>query len=94
MAARYSIAEARDNFARVVREAEAGRAVEVTRRGRPVAVIVSLEDYRRSARPGFSEAVRRWRETTGWGEEAGDEQLDVDALFGARDRDPGREVRW
>ena len=36
MAHTYSIAEARDNLAKIVRESESG-PVELTRRGRPVA---------------------------------------------------------
>lgn len=37
----YSIAEARSDLSKVVREAEAGRPVTLSRRGRPVAVVVS-----------------------------------------------------
>jgi len=37
----YSIAEARNDLSNVVREAEAGRPVTLSRRGRPVAVVVS-----------------------------------------------------
>jgi prevent-host-death family protein len=36
----YSIAEARNDLSNVVREAEAGRPVTLSRRGRAVAVIV------------------------------------------------------
>lgn len=37
----YSIAEARNDLSNVVREAEAGRPVTLSRRGRPVAMIVA-----------------------------------------------------
>jgi prevent-host-death family protein len=37
----YSIAEARNDLSNVVREAEAGRRVTLSRRGHPVAVVVS-----------------------------------------------------
>ena len=37
----YSIAEARNDLSNVVREAEAGRPVTLSRRGRIVAVVVS-----------------------------------------------------
>lgn len=45
----YSIAEARNDLSNVVREAEAGRPVTLARRGRPVAVVVSADDYSRMA---------------------------------------------
>lgn len=41
----YSIAEANSNFAKIVREAEAGRPVTLVRRGRPVAVVISTKQY-------------------------------------------------
>ncbi len=47
MARSYSIAEARDQLARLVHRAESGRAVELTRRGRPVAVLLSASEYER-----------------------------------------------
>ena len=46
MAHSYSIVEARDNLAKIVRESESS-PVELTRRGRPVAVLVSLDEFER-----------------------------------------------
>jgi prevent-host-death family protein len=57
MPKRYSIAEARSNLPSIVGQAEAGREIELTRRGKPVAVLVSLQEgacvagARVSARP-------------------------------------------
>lgn len=42
----YSIAEARNDLSHVVREAEAGRPVTLSRRGRAVAVVVSTAQAR------------------------------------------------
>jgi prevent-host-death family protein len=90
MARRYSIAEARQEFARLVRRVERGRPLEITRRGRPVAVLMSASEYLRLAgeRPSFAEAVRALRE-----------RLDVEALgighiefHGLRESSEGREV--
>ena len=71
MARRYSIAEARQEFARLVRRVERGRPLEIARRGRPVAVLMSASEYLRLAgeRPSFAEAVRALRA-----------RLDVEAL--------------
>jgi prevent-host-death family protein len=44
----YSIAEARNNFAALVRDVETKEgAVAVTRRGKQVAVLLSIEEYGR-----------------------------------------------
>jgi len=86
----YSVAEARQNFARLIRSAERGRTIEITRRGEPVAVLLSAAEYLAltGERPPFIEALNRLRE-----------RLDVedlgigDAEFnGLRDESPGREV--
>ena len=86
----YSIAEARQNLAAIVHEVEKGGPVEVTRRGEAVAMLVSVEDYRRMAegRRGFWEALQEFRKTTDL------EALGLDDSFwrGVRDRSPGRKV--
>lgn len=88
----YSIAEARDNLTSIVRDVERTMAVELTRRGKPVAVILSIDEYRRLSAPAgsFSHAYTRFRE-----------QVDLAALdlgpelfAGIRDADPGREPVW
>jgi antitoxin Phd len=48
---RYSIAEARNQFTRVVHVAEAGGTIELTRRGKPVAVLLAIDDYQRLGEP-------------------------------------------
>jgi prevent-host-death family protein len=89
---RYSIADARDHLARLVHEAERGTRVELTRRGRPVAVVLSLPAYERLTngqreRPDFWSAYERWRESVDLAE------LDItpDVFPAPRDRSPGRE---
>lgn len=42
---RYSIADARANLPSLVDEVEAGQEVELTRRGKPVAVVISRREY-------------------------------------------------
>ena len=72
-----------------MRDAQEYGPVELTRDGEPVAVIVSLDEYRRLAAslPGFWDAVERFRA------EADLEELDIDSVMaGVRDRSPGRDV--
>jgi len=45
MLKRYSIAEARDHFTALIHKVEQDAAVELTRRGKPVAVIMSVQQY-------------------------------------------------
>jgi prevent-host-death family protein len=49
MAKQHSIAEARSNLPSLVREAESGKSVELTRRGQPVAVLIGRREYVRLA---------------------------------------------
>ena len=55
---RYSIAQAREELPTIVRAVERGSTVEITRRGEPVAVMMSLEarDRLLARRKTFSEA--------------------------------------
>jgi prevent-host-death family protein len=41
----YSIAQARNQLSELVHQAESGKTVKLTRRGKPVAVVVSLAAY-------------------------------------------------
>jgi prevent-host-death family protein len=50
MSKSYSVAEARDQLASLIRRAEEGETVTVTRRGRPVARVLSEEAYRKLLR--------------------------------------------
>lgn len=43
----YSIADAKNRFTELVQEAERHSPVQITRRGRPVAVLLSISDYQR-----------------------------------------------
>lgn len=47
----YSIAAAKNNLSGLVHEAEQGHPVRLTRRGKPVAVLISTEQYERLSKP-------------------------------------------
>lgn len=91
MRRRYSIADARSNLPRIVDQAEAGVEVELTRRGLPVAVVVSRRafDRLREGRGQFSEAYQRFLERFPL-DEIG---FDQDELTPTRDKTNGRRVR-
>jgi prevent-host-death family protein len=88
---RQSIAEARNNLPRLVREVETGALVELTRRGESVAVLLGRRDYERmaTARRRFSEAWSEFSRKVDLAKAA----IDPDEVFGdARDTRPGRDV--
>lgn len=91
MAQRYSIAEARANLPTLIDDVEAGAAIELTRRGEIVAVMISVNEYERlrSRRIGFQEAYQQFLKKHSPAENG------IDAAAFAkrvRDRSPGRKV--
>lgn len=58
---RVSVAEARNNLPALIHETET-EPIEIMRRGKPVAVLISSEDFgRMPPRPNFYEALMAWR---------------------------------
>ncbi len=90
MSPRYSIAEARSHLPSIVDQAEAGVEVELTRRGQPVAVLLSRREFERlqGKRVHFGDAYRKFLERHSLRE------IGVDENFAAstRDRTTGRKV--
>lgn len=92
MSEKYSIAEARRNLPTLIRKAESGKAVELTRHGEPVAVLLGHRQFERlcAGRRGFVEAYQDFTKAVDLSELA----LDPEELFEwARDTTPGRDVR-
>lgn len=87
MRKRYSISEAKDRLSRLVHAAARNGAVEITRRGRPVAMLVSMQEYERlhGRRVGFWQALEAFRRGAG-----GDMALGDDVFLDLRDRSTGR----
>ncbi len=91
MSRRFSIAQARDRLARLIREAETGPPVELTRRGEPVAVIVSIRDFEhlRGEKVSFSDALKEFRKE----HDLRTNGIEPTVFEGLRERSPGRPVR-
>jgi len=90
MLKQYSIANARKNLPAVVDEAQAGSEVQLTRRGQPVAVVVSVEQFERmkSERVAFTESYRDFRRRF----PAGRVGVGASYFKGLRERSHGRKV--
>jgi prevent-host-death family protein len=89
MAQKYSIAEARARLRAIVDQVESGLEVELTRRGRPVAVILSCREFDRlqGRRRHFRDAYRSFLEK----HPLDDISLDPD-FPSTRDKTAGRKV--
>ena len=79
MTENYSIADARHNFPTLVREAENGKVVGLTRRGRPVAMLIGQRHYEQLASnyQGFAESYRSFAVNV----DLGKLDIDLDRLF-------------
>lgn len=87
----YSIAQARDKLSEIVHEAETGKPVTLTRRGKPVAVLIAAREYQRLA----GQSVSFWDALTKFRETAQVEKLGIgrDVFEGLRSRETGRDVQ-
>lgn len=87
---RVSVAEAKNRLPALLHEAE-NAPVEIVRRGKAVAVIVSRATYdrMRGRKPDAWEALERWRASVDL------KALHLEDVFdGVRDTSPGRAARW
>jgi prevent-host-death family protein len=92
--AETSIAEAKTQLTRLIHEAERGEAVHITRRGRPVAVLLSEDAYARlrqgQGQRDFWDLITEMRadpafEPVDWSE---------DEIDSWRDRQPAQTFEW
>ena len=89
---KYSIAEARDNLAAIVHDLETIDRIELTRRGEPVAVMLSKQRYDQMQNPttGFWQAYENFTKQVNLAEL----NIDPSEIFGGlRDRSPGRKIK-
>lgn len=91
MGRKYSIAEARAALPAIVDQAEAGQEIELTRRGKPVAAVISARELARlrGGAAGFRAAYRGFLERHALAE------VGLDEGFASSVRDPaaGRSVQ-
>ena len=82
----YSVAEARANLPRILDEVESGGEVELTRRGKAVAVVIAIDEFERmsSGRRDFGKAYAAYRKRH--------EGLRPEVLAGLRSGESGRKV--
>lgn len=85
----YSIAEARNRFTALLREAENASVIEITRHGKPVAVLIPWREFQRlTAKKGFWDSYRGFRDQF----DLTDLAIEPEIFSDARDRSTGREA--
>ena len=91
MAKQVTIAVAKDQLPGIIHEAERGKPIEITRRGKPVAVILSITEYTRirAGKRGFWDSLQDFLKSG----EARAIRADSDFTRDVRDRSIGRRVR-
>jgi len=88
-----SIAETKNNLPKFIHEAENGNDICITRHGKPVAVLVSIERYKNkfSDENSLFDAIMTWRSKL----ESSDGDLFTDSEIDAlRDKSPARDFSW
>jgi prevent-host-death family protein len=88
----FSIAEARHDLAALVHQLNRKHLIELTRRGKTVAVLMSIREYNRLAAP----AKHFWEAYTSFYETADLRRLEIEpeTFSNVRDRSSGGEVNW
>ena len=86
----FSIAEARNRFTQIVHMVEHGKPVRLFRRGKAVAVVLSINEYVKLVNPGdFWAPLARFREQIEQGER---EAIEPDVFANVRDKSTGRDA--
>ncbi len=90
MPEQYSIAQAKNKLTAIVHSVETGPAIQLTRRGKPVAMLVSVEEYERlvGQRKDFYEAMMAFRQSL----EKDGIEMSGEEFDDVRDGTTGREV--
>ena len=92
MKRQFSIAEAKNKLPSIIHQVEKGPSVELTRRGEPVAVLLSVHEYERLDQKtrGFWNALMTFRQVL---QDEAVEITDLD-FEGLRNSSAGREVEF
>ena len=88
METQYTISEAKNRLPSIMHSVEKGPSVKLTRRGRPVAILLSIKEYEKLVRKN----VGFWNALTNFRKQAGELGVSDNDFEGLRDRSTGRTV--
>lgn len=88
----YTISEAKNRLTSIIHSVEKGPSVKITRRGKPVAVLLSIREYEKLGRKkqGFWNALDGFRNSA----EKSNISVTGDEFENLRDDSSGREVNF
>lgn len=88
----YTITEAKNRLTSIVHSVEKGPSIKLTRRGKPVAVLLSIREYEKLGRRknGFWDALSGFRDRA----EKSNITITGDEFKSLRDDSSGREVNF
>ncbi len=88
-----TIAEAKNNLSRLIHQLEVGEPIHLTRYGKPVAVMMSENQYQKLSSPpkSLNSAILNWRSQL---DEESDVGLTDSELNAIRKESAGREFSW
>lgn len=89
---RYSVAEAKNQLPELLREVERGKPVEITKHGEPVAVVLSVGDYKQLINK--EKASSFWNKVNALREASDFEAVASEDIKDLRDTFQGREVSF
>lgn len=91
MNSQYSIAQTRHSLAEIVHTVESGQPVSITRRGKPVAVLVSQAEFERLS---GQQAPDLWNAITAFRANHDLSKISDEDFASLRDASTGREFSW
>ena len=90
MSNQYSLLQAQEQLTKIIREVEDGTPVEITRDDKPVAIVISIEEYNRllSVNSSFWKSLEKFYQEI----DVKEAEISPEIFDGVRDKGQGREV--
>jgi prevent-host-death family protein len=89
-----TIAEAKNNLSQLIHQLETGEVIHLTRYGKPVAVLISENQYQRAmgSNKSLNSAILNWRNQLNQNDDIGFDDKELQAL--RTESSTGREFTW
>ncbi len=89
-----TIAEAKNNLSQLIHQLETGEAIHLTRYGKPVAVLISENQYQRAigTNKSLNSAILNWRSQLNQNDDIGFNDKELQTL--RKESSTGREFTW
>lgn len=89
----FSIADARSQLPKIIHTVEKGDVTQLTRRGEPVAVLLSLKDYEALLAPGKGSLLHAFKAYKVL-KQAANKSLSAEEVDSWRSKEAGRKLPW